>query len=120
MAAGVARRGYTNRPDAYPATGTKPIHRNAWFDIVHRDRRPFVANTIEEIAGVFPDHKLINALGCQSVINLPVILRNRLAARVNLLHEAGFYTPERVQLATRYLPVPAKLACLIARAESAP
>ena len=47
MAEGVARRAYTSDPEAYPATGTKPIHRDEWFDIVHRDRRPFVANTIE-------------------------------------------------------------------------
>lgn len=111
MAEGVARRAYTSNPRAYPATGTKPIHRNEWFDIVHRDRHPFVANTIEDIAKVFPDHELIDSLGCQSVINLPVILRDELVATVNMLHEGGFYTPGRLEIATRYLPTPAKLAC---------
>lgn len=113
MAAGVARRAYTSEPAAYPATGTKPIQRNDWFDIVHRDRRPFVANTITEIAQVFPDHELINALGCQSVVNLPVILRGELVATVNMLHETGHYTPQRVDLAVRHLSLPAKLACLL-------
>lgn len=114
MTAGVARRAYTNEPTAYPATGTKPIQRNDWFDIVHRDRRPFVANTIADIARVFPDHELINSLGCQSVINLPVSLRGDLVATVNMLHEAGHYTPQRVDLAVRHLSLPAKLACLLA------
>jgi hypothetical protein len=114
MAEGVARRAYTSEPEAYPATGTKPIHHNEWFDIVHRDRRPFVANTIEEIAKVFPDHELINSLGCQSVVNLPVSLRGELVATVNMLHETGYYTPRRVEIAIRHLSVPAKLAYLLA------
>ncbi len=119
MAEGVARRTYTSEPEAYPATGTKPINRDDWFDVVHRDRRPFVANTIEEIAKVFPDHELINALGCQSVVNLPVSLRGELVATVNMLHETGHYTPRRVYIATRQLSMPAKLAYLLGRYRSA-
>ena len=119
MTEGVARRAYTSDPEAYPATGTKPIHRDEWFDIVHRDRRPFVANTIEEIAKVFPDHELIDALGCQSVVNLPVSLRGELVATVNMLHETGHYTPRRVDIATRHLSMPAKLAYLLGRYRSA-
>ena len=33
-------------------------------------RRSFVANSIEEIAEVFPDHELIRSLGCESCLNL--------------------------------------------------
>ena len=54
MAAGVARRMFTSDPEAYPVTGTKPIERNSWFEVVHGERRPFVANTLEDIAKVFP------------------------------------------------------------------
>ena len=119
MAAGLARRAYSNQPEAYPVTGIKPLHRNDWFDVLRLQRRPFVANTIEEIAAVFPDYELINSLGCQSVINLPVILHDELAAVVNLLHERGFYSPERVNLAARHLSLPARLACLLAKARAA-
>jgi GAF domain-containing protein len=115
MTAGLARRAFTNQPEAYPATGTKPIPYNSWFEVVHTERRPFVANTIEAIAEVFPDHELINSLGCQSVLNLPVVLCDELVATVNLLHETGYYTPERVAAAIRELAVPAKLSCLLAR-----
>ena len=114
MAAGVARRMFTSDPEAYPVTGTKPIERNSWFEVVHGERRPFVANTIEDIAKVFPDYELINSLGCQSVINLPVVVRGELVATVNLLHETGYYTPDRLGVATRRLSVPSKLACLLA------
>lgn len=114
MQAGLARRAYTSDPVNYPGTGTKPIVRNGWFEVVHTQRRPFVANTIDDIAEVFPDHALIDSLGCQSVINLPVVLGDELVATVNMLHETGFYTPQRVETATGHLAMPAKLSCAIA------
>lgn len=115
MEAGLARRAYTSDPQSYPATGTKPIHHDAWFNIVHIERRPFIANTIEDIAKVFPDYELIDALGCQSVVNLPVILGGELVATVNMLHETGHYTPDRVTLVTRHLTIPAQLCLSLAR-----
>jgi hypothetical protein len=107
--AGLARRVFTDHPNEYPATGTKPIHRDAWFDIVHGQRRSFVANTIENIAKVFPDFELIKSLGCGSVINLPVVLRGNLVATINLLHVEHHYTAERVTLLETQLALPAKL-----------
>ena len=108
MAAGLARRAYTDHPQDYPVSGTKPIQPNRWFDIVHGEKRSFVANTIAEIAEVFPDHELIASLGCGSVLNLPVVLDGELAATINMLHEAHWYTPERVAIAERKLAFPAK------------
>ncbi|TKT76136.1 hypothetical protein [Aquamicrobium sp. LC103] len=115
MEAGLARRAYTSDPENYPASGTKPIRYNDWFDIVHRERRYFVANTIADIAKVFPDYELIDSLGCQSVVNIPVVLRGVLVATVNILDVEGHYTPERVSLIERHISIPAKLACALAR-----
>lgn len=114
MSAGLARRAYSNRPAEYPVSGTKPIHRDRWFDIVHGEKRTFVANSIEDIAKVFPDHAVISSLGCGSVINLPVVLEGELAATINLLDAAGFYTPERVARAEAKLALPARLCCALA------
>jgi hypothetical protein len=124
MAAGLARRAYSNHPAAYPVSGTKPIHHDSWFDIVHGQRRSFVANTIEDIAKVFPDHELIASLGCGSVLNLPVVLEGDLVATINLLHAPGHYTPERVAAAEAALAIPTRLCCALAlrfesRAEAA-
>ena len=115
MPAGLARRAYSNHPAEYPVSGTKPIHRDAWFDIVHGQKRSFVANSIEDIAKVFPDHAAIAELGCGSVINLPVVLEGDLVATINLLDAAGFYTPERVARAETQLAIPARLCCSLAR-----
>ena len=115
MQAGLARRAFTDHPGAYPVSGTKPIQHNRWFDIVHGERRTFVANTIAEIAGVFPDHALIASLGCGSVVNLPVVLCDQLAATINMLDAEQHYTPEHVAAVERHLSIPSKLAVLAAR-----
>ena len=109
----VARRAYTSDPMSYPSSGTKPIRYDSWFDIVHKERRSFVANTIEDIAKVFPDHELINSLGCQSVVNIPVEVGGELLGTVNCLDVAHHYTPERVA-ASELLKMPARLAFLAA------
>ncbi len=107
MGAGLARRAYSSDPVSYPATGTKPIEMNAWFEVVHGRHEMFVANTLAEIAKVFPDHQLIGSLGCGSVVNLPVLRAGHLVATVNLLEAEGHYTPERVERIGTELTLPA-------------
>jgi len=92
----VARRAYTSHPAQYPTSGTKPFEMNPWFDTVMGRQDTFVANTIEEIAQVFGDHLLIHSLGCASVVNQPLIVEGRLVGTMNLLDEAGHYTPDKV------------------------
>jgi hypothetical protein len=118
LAADVARRVYTNDAAAYPVSGTKPITHDRWFEILHGQQLTFVANTLAEIATVFPDHEKIGALGCGSVVNLPVVLAGNLAATINILHEAHHYTPARVAAIEGTLSIPSKLALLGARALS--
>ena len=113
----LARRAYSSHPIDYPVSGTKPIRYDSWFEIVHKQHKPFVANTIADIAKVFPDHEKIWSLGCGSVVNLPVLIGGQLAATVNMLHEEYYYSPARVELIERHLSVPAQRACLAAQAE---
>jgi hypothetical protein len=115
MAKDVARRVHTSHPAEYPVTGTKPIHRDAWFDVVHGQQKSFVANTIFEIAQVFPDHEKIWSMGCGSVVNLPVVVGGVLVATINMLHGEHFYTPEKVAAIEKYLAGPAKIAYLAAK-----
>jgi hypothetical protein len=115
MEAEVARRAYTSDPANYPTSGTKPIRYDSWFDIVHKQRQYFVANTIADIAKVFPDYELIDSLGCQSVVNLPVVIGGKLVGTVNMLDVDGYYTPERVQMIREIIAVPAKLAAMVGR-----
>lgn len=115
MSAGLARRAYTSDAESYPASGTKPIHFDDWFEIVHKQRHNFVANTLADISKVFPDYELIGLLGCGSVVNMPVILEDELVCTMNVLHEEHYYTPQRVADLDRQLAIPAKAAYLAAR-----
>ena len=64
---------------------------------------------------MFPDYGLINSLGCQSVVNMPVVIGGELVGTVNMLDVDGYYTPERVRLIREVVAVPAKLAAAVAR-----
>lgn len=98
-ARGVARRNYSNMPDAYPASGEKPMQDNAWSQQVQERHEIFVANSIDEIAAVFGDFELIQSLGCESCINIPIVVAGQVIGTLNCLHEAGHFTPERVAAA---------------------
>lgn len=111
----LSRRAYTSDPVSYPTSGTKPLNYGPWFDIVHKQRAFFIANTIEDIAKVLFDHELINELGCQSIVNMPIIIGDTLIAVVNMLNVEGHFTPERVQMIRDVIAIPAKLAMLVAR-----
>lgn len=114
MDAMLARRVYTDDAENYPTTGTKEIEMNRWFEQVHGRHETFVSNTLADIDTVFPDAELIGRLGCGAVINLPVILGGKMVATVNILHEEGYYTPERVAEAEEVLRLPAMAALALA------
>jgi len=108
----LSERVYSNMPDAYPVSGTKPYNETYWSDIALKQKRTFVANTIEDIAKVFDDYELIKSLGCESVINVPIIVDGLVIGTINCLHEEGFYTEERVKAADA-LKLPGAVAMLL-------
>ena len=88
---GDSERFYSNQPEAYPVGGRKALNPTFWSDHVLRQQRPYIGRSYEDIRAVFFDHELIRSLGCESVLNLPVVLGGRTLGTVNLLHEAGWY-----------------------------
>ncbi|MEX2365996.1 MAG: GAF domain-containing protein [Pseudohongiellaceae bacterium] len=94
--AGLARRAYTSHPTDYPATGSKPMRQDRWSEQVIDNQKPFIANSTEGFSDVFSDHPLINALGCESVLNVPVIDRNKVVGTVNFLDAKDHFTADRV------------------------
>jgi hypothetical protein len=108
----MSERVHSSMPDVYPVSGTKPYNETHWSEITLNQKRTFVANTIEEIAAVFDDHELIASLGCESVINVRVIVDGEVIGTLNCLHEKGFYTEERVQ-AAEALKLPGAVCMLL-------
>jgi transcriptional regulator with GAF, ATPase, and Fis domain len=84
-------RVYSNLSQDYPLGGRKKIISQDWADqVIHRGV-PFIGNTSDDLRRVFSDHALIQALGCESVLNLPVRWNGRTVGTLNLLHERAWY-----------------------------
>lgn len=101
-AAGLVHRAYSSHPREYPAMGTKPMTRDAWYEQVIVNRRDFLANTTAEFEQVFFDHALITSMGLGSALNLPVsdpavATAEGVLGTINLLAEAHHFTPARLQ-----------------------
>ena len=111
---GVASRIYSNMPEAYPVSGTKPANVTDWSRQVIENKQTFVANDIEGIRAVFDDHELIRSLGCESVINVPIVVGGEVLGTINCLHEAGFYTRDKVE-AAEALKLPGAVCLLLTR-----
>jgi hypothetical protein len=88
---GESERFYTNRPDAYPVGGRKPLNPTFWTEQVLRRHQPYLGRTAANIRAVFFDYERIAALGCHSVINLPVAEGGEVLGTINLLHEENWY-----------------------------
>lgn len=98
------RRAYTSHPVEYPTHGTKPMERDAWFDLCITRAQPFIANTPEAFASLFFDHALITSMGLGSAVNLPLIADDgSVPATVNLLAEAHHFNPDRLAAYTALL-----------------
>ena len=94
--AGVAWRAYSSHPDDYPVTGTKPIGDNGWTRQVLERGETFVANETSAFSPYFSDHAVINALGCEAAVNIPVMDDFQVQGTVNILDKEQHFTQERV------------------------
>ncbi|MGI4858193.1 MAG: GAF domain-containing protein [Janthinobacterium lividum] len=95
---GLVERAFTNLPQDYPHGGTKRIADAPRLRQVVASGEAFVARTRAEVAANYVDAEAIFATGCASILNMPVIWRQRVVATVNLLHAEGFYEARHVPL----------------------
>lgn len=111
---GESERFWTSHPTQYPVGGRKPLNPTPWTRQVLRDQRAYIGRTAEDIRAVFFDHELIASLGCDSVLNVPVVWNGRTLGTLNLLHRAHWYREADVPLAEAFaaLAVPAYLLLL--------
>lgn len=97
------RRLYTSDPVAYPCGGTKPLpHDSEFFREVVQGGRARICADQEACRRAFPDHALIDSLGCRSAVNVPIRHGGRTLGSLNLLHEAHWYQPDMVPALMRF------------------
>ena len=87
-------RVHTSMPAVYPVGGRKAKRDTAWSGHTLRDMKVFRASGAEAIRAAFDDHATILSLGLGSVLNIPLVLAGGCVGTMNLLHEAGWYTPQ--------------------------
>lgn len=115
--AGRLRRVYTQNASTYAVGGYKPIPANKWTDILIGRHQIYTALSIEAIAEDFFDWQLIQSLGCESIANLPIVVGGETIGAFNLLHEAGYYTRDRLALAQYIMPFATLAYLVLLRAE---
>jgi hypothetical protein len=106
---GESERFYSNQPEAYPVGGRKKLNPTSWAKQVIGEHRPYIGRNAADIASVFFDQPLIASLGCDAVINLPVVHDGRLLGTINLLNEEGWYDENDVPVGLLFaaLAIPA-------------
>jgi hypothetical protein len=98
-ATGEVERFWTSHPAEYPVGGRKPMNPTFWTAQVIEGQRPYLGRDYPAVQAVFFDHELIRSLGCESVVNVPVVWNGRTLGTVNLLHRAGWYDEGDLPLA---------------------
>jgi transcriptional regulator with GAF, ATPase, and Fis domain len=95
---GFVERAYSNMGAQYPVGGVKRISETPRLHQVLATGEAFVGRTREDILANYPDAETIFATGCASILNMPVVWKNRIVATVNLLHTEGFYDSDDLPL----------------------
>jgi hypothetical protein len=104
-----SERFYSSKPKEYPVGGRKPFNPTFWAQQVLIEHRPFIGRNAADIAAVFYDHALIHSLGCDAVLNLPVVHDKKLLGTINVLNEAGWFDESDIPLGLTFaaLAIPA-------------
>lgn len=115
--AGFMRRLYSDNTQLYPVPGADPIGDSVWERTIIGKRQPLVLNTAKELGAVLPEYPKLAALGCHSMLNLPIVVCGLSIGTLNMLNDEGHFTPERV--AQAYSLTAAAATCLLMSKEPA-
>ncbi|MEV6237855.1 GAF domain-containing protein [Lentzea sp. NPDC051838] len=106
------RRVHSSHPEQYPVGGEKTVEvAEGWLDQCITGQKPYLGRDSAAVREIFADHRVIAALGCGAVINVPVVGHGRTLGVLNLLGEEGSYDEDSVVVAESFalLAVPALL-----------
>jgi hypothetical protein len=109
---GESERRYSSNTTAYPVGGRKPLNPTFWAKQVLVEHRPWIGYDASDIRAVFSDHVLIASLGCDAMLNLPVIHDGKALGTINISNAAGWYDESDIPLGLVFaaLAVPAYLS----------
>jgi len=89
---------YSSMPEVYPVSGRKPPNATRWSQQVMENLEVFVANDYDALAEAMYDHDTIRSIGCESIVNVPLVLFGKVIGTLNCLAGKGHFDKHRVQL----------------------
>lgn len=92
-------RFYSSDPTHYPIGGRKDVRPTAWTEQLLIGQRPYIGRNAEDIRTWFLDHALIHDLGCDAILNVPVVYDGVTLGTANLMHVEGWYDERDIPLA---------------------
>lgn len=103
----ITERVGTSDAHHFPVGGFDPIDEAAWSRRIYADRLPIVANDVEEMSFYIPETADLVKLGYGSIVCAPIIVGGKSLGTVNLLGEAGLFTPFMLDEINALLPIAA-------------
>jgi hypothetical protein len=88
------QRIWSSNPADYPTSARKAMGVTAWGARVLHGRQLWMGRTAEDIRWAFPDHALLERLGCAACIHALVEWDGRLLGVVSMLDGADAYTAD--------------------------
>ncbi|CAN7779926.1 hypothetical protein LJR084_008133 [Variovorax sp. LjRoot84] len=80
---GESQRAYSSRPDDYPMGGRKTLGQAPRMRHVLATTEPFIGHTRQDIIDNYPYHQKLLAMGCGSIVNMPVRWGSEVLGTVN-------------------------------------
>ena len=92
-------RFYSSKLDAYPLSGRKDVPENEWTEKLLINQKCFIGYNANDIKKYFFDYELIHSLGCDAILNVPVVYDGVTIGTINLVHEEGWYEEGDTEIA---------------------
>ena len=90
---------FTNKPFDYPLFGIKNLQKSFWQRSVLKEGKIYIGYNSKDIKNSFPDYDIILKLGCESVMNIPIVQNEIIKGSVNILHKKNWYSKRHIQSA---------------------
>ncbi|QQO16754.1 GAF domain-containing protein [Bradyrhizobium diazoefficiens] len=87
----VMLRLYSNREEVSPIGGQKPLPSGPWADRLIQEGRSYIGRSRQDLKEVFFDYEPLWAIGCESVMNIPIRWKSHTVGSINILGRASQY-----------------------------
>lgn len=101
----VTHRIGTSDPVGFPIGGSDPIDGNAWNVRIFEEKRAIIGDTPALMAQFIPETDQLVAMGYGATLCAPIVIAGDVRGTVNLLGDAGIFTPATLAEIETLLPI---------------